>query len=194
MKLKLVIPSSLEEIKLQQYKRFLMLDHENEKDYMVKVLQIFATGDVDNLEKFPISKLEPPLKKLLAILKDSETKTYYRIKVDGKEYGLNPKLNELTVGEMADIEEYLKDGQWNNIEKVLAILYRPIINQKGKFYQIESYNGIQGRDKLFLKHFPLRAFIGVTLFFSTIESQFMTALAYYSAKQKKSKSSKQAAK
>ena len=194
MKLKLVIPSSLKEITLQQYKRFLLLDHQNEKDYMVKVLQIFASGDIDNLDKFPISKLEPPLKKLLKVLQNSDVKTYYKVKVKGVEYGLNPKLSDITVGEMADIEEYLKDGQYNNIEKVLAVLYRPITQQKGKFYQTESYNGLQGRDELFLKHFPVVAFLGATLFFSIIESQFMTALAYYSAKTKKNRSSKQVAK
>ena len=64
------------------------------------------------------------------------------IKVNGKEYGFHPDLDEITLGEYADIETFIKNDIENNMPELMAILYRPIL-EKGDngVYTIEAYDG-----------------------------------------------------
>ena len=63
------------------------------------------------------------------------------IEVEGKEYGFHPDLEQITLGEWADIEHYIKEGIEKNMPEVMAILYRPIVKKKNKAYVIEAYDG-----------------------------------------------------
>ena len=46
------------------------------------------------------------------------------------------------MGEYADIETYLKNGLENNLPKLMAVLYRPIVEEtKSGIYTIEPYDG-----------------------------------------------------
>ena len=64
------------------------------------------------------------------------------IEVEGKEYGFHPSLDEITLGEYADLETFMKSGIENNMPEVMAILYRPI-TEKGdnEVYTIAAYDG-----------------------------------------------------
>mgnify|MGYP000465826998 CR=1 FL=1 len=59
------------------------------------------------------------------------------ITVKGKEYGFIPNLNEITVGEQADIDTLISD--WQKMDKVMAIIYRPITYKKSGKYLIKEY-------------------------------------------------------
>ena len=64
------------------------------------------------------------------------------ITVEGKEYGFHPSLDEdLTLGEWADIETFIKLGIENNMPEIMAVLYRPIVEKKNNKYVIEAYDG-----------------------------------------------------
>ena len=49
------------------------------------------------------------------------------VKVDGVEYGFHPDLSEITLGEYADIETYIQNGIDKNLPKIMAVLYRPVV-------------------------------------------------------------------
>jgi hypothetical protein len=68
-----------------------------------------------------------------------------KIKLEGVEYGFIPNLEELTLGEYADIETYLKNGVEDNMHNITAVLYRPIIEQEGETYSIEAYGDSDSR-------------------------------------------------
>ena len=63
------------------------------------------------------------------------------IDIDGVEYGFHPDLSDITLGEFADLEVMIKDGIENNLAEIMAILYRPITERKGKNYTIQAYDG-----------------------------------------------------
>jgi len=63
------------------------------------------------------------------------------IEIDGVEYGFHPDLSDITLGEFADLEVMIKDGIENNLPEIMAILYRPITERKGKNYTIQAYDG-----------------------------------------------------
>ena len=63
------------------------------------------------------------------------------IEVEGKEYGFHPRLDDITLGEYADLETFIKNGIENSMPEVMAILYRPIVEKKNDIYIIEAYDG-----------------------------------------------------
>ena len=69
------------------------------------------------------------------------TKLLKLITVNGKEYGFHPNLNEITLGEYADIEHYIKLGIEKQMPEIMAVLYRPVVERKNNVYTIEAYNG-----------------------------------------------------
>ena len=63
------------------------------------------------------------------------------IEIDGKEYGFHPDLDNLTLGEYADVEHYVKLGLETHLAEIMAILYRPIKEKKNDIYIIDAYDG-----------------------------------------------------
>jgi len=55
------------------------------------------------------------------------------------EYGFHPNLDDITLGEYADIETYIKAGVEMHLPDLMAILYRPIKEKKNDIYIIETY-------------------------------------------------------
>ena len=63
------------------------------------------------------------------------------IEIDGVEYGMHPNLDDITLGEYADIESFIKNGIQNNMPELMAVLFRPIVEKKGDIYAIAAYDG-----------------------------------------------------
>jgi hypothetical protein len=63
------------------------------------------------------------------------------IEIEGKRYGFHPNLDEITLGEYADIETFVKNGIEQNLPKLMAILYRPLVEEKNNIYTIKAYDG-----------------------------------------------------
>ena len=61
------------------------------------------------------------------------------IKVEGIEYGFHPDLDEITLGEYADIETFVKLGIDKHLPELMAILFRPVVEKKNDIYVIEAY-------------------------------------------------------
>ena len=63
------------------------------------------------------------------------------IMVNKIEYGFHPNLDDITLGEYADIETYIKAGIEKHLPELMAVLYRPIKEKKNDIYIIEAYDG-----------------------------------------------------
>ena len=61
--------------------------------------------------------------------------------IDGVEYGMHPDLSEITLGEYADIETFIKQGLEKNMPQLMAVLFRPIKEKNGSAYSIAAYDG-----------------------------------------------------
>ena len=65
------------------------------------------------------------------------------IELDGVEYAMHPNLDDITIGEYADIESFIKDGLEKNLPELMAVLFRPVIDrgESDDVYIIEAYDG-----------------------------------------------------
>ena len=68
----------------------------------------------------------------------------------------------MSYGEHQDIEKYLFDTK--NYHRAMAVLYRPVLFNKGETYHIERYRGSDHLADV-MKDAPLDIFFGVTVFF-----------------------------
>lgn len=97
---------------------------------------------------------------------------------NGIEYGLETDFGSLAWGAWVDLEVYSNDEKiHNNIHKILAILYRPIVSKSkdGLKYEIEPYRSesINPRSQLFLD-LPLYYWFGVSRFFLDIANAYIS--------------------
>ena len=78
----------------------------------------------------------------------------------GVEYGFIPKLEDMTFGEYVDLDTYI--GDYENIHRAMAVLYRPITQKYNDKYLIEEY---KGEDNQIMKDMPMDAVLSSILFF-----------------------------
>jgi hypothetical protein len=59
---------------------------------------------------------------------------------NGKLYGLETDLTKLNFGGFIDLEVFISEGFSKNLNKIVALYYRPIKAQLGKTYVLEPYD------------------------------------------------------
>tara|TARA_R110002167_G_scaffold19881_1_gene72920 strand:+ start:314 stop:955 length:642 start_codon:yes stop_codon:yes gene_type:complete len=63
------------------------------------------------------------------------------IEIDGKKYGFHPDLDSITLGEWSDLESMIKNNVEKHLPEIMAILYRPIVEEQNDIYTIKAYDG-----------------------------------------------------
>ena len=100
----------------------------------------------------------------------------YTFEFNGTTYGFIPDLEELTLGEYIDLEEYrVKPAEWH---KAAAVLFRPVKDKVGNMYNIEPYKGSKG-DHQIMKSLPASQFVNATLFFYRLSNHLLAHSAIY---------------
>ena len=171
MELKVIVPTSLSEITLDQYQRFARL--EGDEEFLThKMLEIFCGVPLANLPNVRIKDVSHISKHISAIIneKPSLTPTFT---MDGIKYGFIPELDNITYGEFVDLDGYLQDVQ--DLHKAMAVLYRPITSEVKNRYLIEPYEGA-GRYAEQMKQAPMSVAMGATLFFWRLGSELLQAM------------------
>jgi hypothetical protein len=82
-------------------------------------------------------------------------------------FGFIPKLDDITLGEFVDLDNYI--GDWQQIHKAMAVLYRPITFQKGDLYLIEEYEGSDKYSEI-MEDAPVNVALGAVVFFYRLGS------------------------
>ena len=175
------LPTSWGEVSLEQYSKLMIAlenDSSNEIEAVIKTLEALVGIDVSTLSKVPLKYLKTAyaeLSTLTATMPSTELKRI--IDVDGTAYGFIPDFDALTFGEFCDLDNYLQDS-WNNLDKILAILYRRIIKREGDKYKIEPYSldDIKERRELFKNNMSIDTIYGSLVFFYTIGSKHISTM------------------
>ena len=138
MKLSIDIPSSLNDITLGQYKEFLNIQKniKDDKFLEVKMIEIFCNLKSSQVMLLKVKDSEM-ISKTINNLFDKKPNLVTHFKINNKEYGFHPQLDELTLGEYIDLDTYI--GDWENMEKTMNVLYRPVIAKLKDKYSIDEY-------------------------------------------------------
>jgi hypothetical protein len=99
------------------------------------------------------------------------------ININGKEYGFEPNLSQMSYGAYVDISKFGQLTIDDNWPKIMSILYRPITDKKGDMYSIEAYKG-EIDDKLFLQ-VPMDIQFGTLFFFVNLLTDLLRGTLKY---------------
>ena len=143
MNINITIPTDLSEITLRQYKHFLKIQKtvDDEKFLSAKIIEIFCGVNLQEVMQIKFNDSEFIVDTLTKMF-EQKPNLVTKFKLNNKEYGFHPQLDDLTLGEYIDLDTFI--GDWENIEKAMAVLYRPIVNKLKDKYTIEDYK--VGRD------------------------------------------------
>ena len=93
------------------------------------------------IKELPLRDVAIIMGKLAELQGEQETSLKKTFEIDGVEYGMHPNLDDLTLGEYADLETFIKNGLENNMPEVMAVLFRKVTERNGEAYTIEAYDG-----------------------------------------------------
>ena len=170
-KFTLEVPKDLSAITLQQYQKYLkVMDGKEETDDMefmnLKVLEIFCGVTMKEAYNLPLSEFSFIINHIVNIFKESTPLqrdfTLTDPKGDSVTFGFIPKLDDITLGEFVDLDNYI--GDWNNMHKAMAVLYRPITFRKKDLYLIEEYEGTDKYAEI-MKDSPVNVALGAIVFY-----------------------------
>jgi len=188
MEFKITTPDYLS---LGQYKQIESYEHLSELDKMVKILSIISDKTEDELRELPSNSLMEIYSQILTNLTEVKPLFFPIFELNGVKYGFK-SLAKMTLGEYVDLEMLAKKPL-ENIEEMMAILYRPITKEKFnsfkwalehginvakgqvedifKYYDIEKYDTEKRFDNAeALKEMPAGFAIGALSFFLQVAS------------------------
>ena len=165
MKVELTVPNSLNEITLGQYQEYLKLKDLTETELSLKMIEIFCNVKAEYVRYIKANDVSD-IVSIISKMFESKPSLVNTFKLNGVEYGFIPNLDEMSFGEYIDLDSNI--GDWDNIDKAMGVLYRPIEIRKGNRYHIKEYDA---GDTEHLKDMPLDAVLGSILFFYHLGSE-----------------------
>jgi len=171
MKVDVLVPSSLEDITLEQYQKFAKInteDNENTNFLMHKTVEIFCNLQLKNVARIKFNYVKQILNDINKVFEE-KTDLVPRFTLGGVEYGFIPALDDMSLGEYIDLDENFTD--WETMHKAMSVLYRPVTLKKGYRYQIEEYDGIQYAEVM--KKAPLNVVMGCMVFFYSLNRELL---------------------
>ena len=197
MKFKLTIPSKLSEIKLKDYQKYMKIVVENEDAHEFlnrKAVEIFCNIKINDINAIKVSDFNDVLTTLNNTLTQKkkfkqrfklktkvEIKPLFIERIFGKkstfedrivEFGFIPKLDDISMGEFVDLQNYLADSK--DLHKAMSVMYRPIKYSKKDMYLIEDYEGSEKYSDV-MRYAPLDVVLGANVFFYSLGNELLKA-------------------
>lgn len=172
MEIKITVPTSLSDITLEQYKKYENVLKSNETEDQasrfvnLKMLEIFCGITFEHASAMSLLDYESVVAQLYEVLQE-KPKLVQKFKMGDSTFGFIPNLEEITFGEYIDLDTYIHD--MDNIEKAMAVLYRPIVNQLKDKYTIQEYKGDLFHQAML--NMPMDAVVGSIIFFYNLGSE-----------------------
>jgi len=163
--MKVTVPTSLADITLSQYLRYLQAIKDAEKQtdesYLeIKMLEIFCKLTHVEVLDIQYTYVSSIVEKLSKIIKE-EPPLVQRFTVGNIKFGWLPKLDDMPYGELLDLISSISD--WDTMITAMGVLYRPITLDVNGKYLVEKYKGDTYHDAL--KEMPMSAVVGAMVFF-----------------------------
>ena len=161
MKIEINVPTSLDEITLGQYQKYLKIAEANpDGNFMdAKMIEIFCGIPLSESYKLKMSSVTAIID-ILNDLLDSKPSHVEQFVLDGVTYGFIPDLDEMSLGEYIDLDN--NASKWENMHIAMNVLYRPVKDIRKEKYNIVDYNTLNP-DKM--KDTPMSAVTGSLFFF-----------------------------
>lgn len=168
--MKILIPTSLEDVTIEQfikYNRITKLEEVDDEVIMVSVIANFCDLSVEDVLKIPVKDMKEIAQKIVDVLNTEprDIQIY-------KDLGRIPNFDKISAGEYIDLDKYFTDPE--NYHRAMAVLYRPIKKKLGSKYILEDYKGSDDSCETMLK-LPLELLLSSMVFFSNLNIELLKA-------------------
>lgn len=183
-----------EYLSIKDWKYFNSLEHLSDTEKMVSLISHLGGRDVDEIQTWKPVELTSTYKVLLEALQDLQPQFYPIFELDGVLYGYTP-MTKMSLGEYMDLER-LASKSHENLEEIMAILYRPITKHRFdgikwafrsthkvalgeaenlfKYYEVEDYNNDKRSEQAGkLSNIPASIGLGAMSFFLLVGSSYL---------------------
>lgn len=174
MNVELIVPNNLGEVTLGQYQEYIKVIDLPENELAFKMVEIFCGLNKEQTRALKMTDITD-ISNIISTMFDSSPPLIHKFKMKGVEYGFIPSLDDMSFGEYIDLDTYI--GDWDNMQKAMGVLYRPITNKYGGKYTIEDY---KAQDVEHLKGMPLDAVLSSILFFYHLGIDLCKIITSYS--------------
>lgn len=177
MKVDLLLPSSLSEIPLSRYQKFVKTkEASNDEEFIAqKMIQIFCGIDLSEVGKIKMKDLNGLITHFTEVFSE-KPKLVRHFKIKNIEFGFIPKLDDISFGEYVDLEHNLQN--WETYHKAMAVMYRPIKEKNQDKYSIVDYEPNEDMQDL-MRFAPLDVAISASVFFWTLGSELLSLTLNY---------------
>ena len=167
---------SWSEVKLEDWVKVIAAEEKTPSEAALENIKALSDIPETLIKELSIESVAVILNHLSNVKDDADNSLQKIIKIDGVEYGFHPELSDLTLGEYADLETFLKNGINNHLPEVMAVLYRPIVEKKNDVYTIEAYDGKISIRAEIMKKINAEQVQGAMVFFWTFVKKFFETL------------------
>lgn len=176
MKIEINVPTTLNEITLGQYQKFLKIAENNPDGNFLdaKMIEIFCGIPLSDSYKLRMSSVTAIIDILNELL-ESKPNHIERFEMNGIQYGFIPDLNEMSLGEYIDLDN--NASKWEQMHIAMNVLYRPIKDSKSNKYNIVDYD-VSNAEKM--QNMPLGCAIGSLFFFYNLGMELSKHTILYS--------------
>ncbi len=202
MELKINIPDYLS---IKDWRYFNSLELESEMDKMVHFIAHISDLDIEQIRSYTPIQLKTIYSALLEKLTDVESTFFPIIEINGQLYGY-ASISKMSLGQYIDLEKLTKNPA-QNIEEIMAILYRPITKHnfdgviwayKNKYktgtgnvenlfnyYTLKKYNSDKRKENSeIFKSIPVAFALGALSFFLALANSCLISTQFSSIKDK----------
>ena len=173
--IEIIVPETWADVSLKTYQKYnsIVSNLEDEDEIVLGSISALCNIPIDIIKRLKVKDIKTLYKRLSKLISVPVNKEVFdKIEIKGVKYGFHPNLDELTMGEFVDLEEQTKDGV-DGFHNVLAILYRPIIEEKGNNYNIEPYNESHIKNASLFQELSIDVVNGVMVFFYRLGNKFI---------------------
>ena len=171
------IVDSWSDVTLEKWQQLVLGKKKSKTEEAKETIKALSTLPVKLVEEMALSDVATIFERLSKLQIKGKLKKVFEI--DEVEYGFLPDLDEITLGEWADIEQYIKGGIEKNIHKIMAVLFRPITSKEDKMYSVQAYKDGRERAEKFKKKMNAEQVQQSLVFFWNLGSELLKILPLF---------------
>ena len=133
--------NSWSDVNLESWLKLVEVETESKSTEALETITALSDIPKKLVKELGIQDVSAILSRIAQLQAEQSSSLKRIIEIDGKEYGFHPKLDDITLGEYADVETFIINGLEKHLPELMAILYRPVLEKKNDIYTIEAYDG-----------------------------------------------------
>ena len=171
--------SSWEDVTLEKWLKLIDFHNGTKTKEAEETIAALSNIPKDLIKQLELKDVAVIMGKLAELQAEQDSSLKKIIEIDGVRYGFHPNLDEITLGEYADLETMIKNDIEKNMPEVMAILFRPIVEEQNNIYTIKAYDGNISIRAEEMKKMPAEQVQSALVFFYNLGKELSLTLPLY---------------